>query len=245
MTRPIVEVCVASVAECVIAESAGADRLELNCSLPLGGLTPSPALVLRALQACQLPVIAMVRPRPGGFAYDADDWKTLLDDSTWFIEAGVHGLAFGCLHADRSIDVEKVQQLRSLFPDSELVFHRAFDLVDDWKRAINQLVDCGIKRVMTSGFAKSVPDGLTDIANVIKHAGSRIEILPAGGINDTNALEVVKTTGCSQIHGTFSTVSEDPGYLDAPVRFAPNDSIRRTDGDKVAATVATLEQAFG
>lgn len=236
-----VEVCVATVAESLAAESAGADRLELNSGLPLGGLTPSAALVKRVLQSCNLPVVAMVRPRPGGFCYSTDDWRTLLDDATWLTEAGVHGLAFGCLTADRAIDVERVREMRARFPDTELVFHRAFDLTHHWEVAIDQLVECGVDRIMTSGQASCVPEGMERLAKIIKYAGGRIEIIPAGGINETNVVNIVEHCGCDQIHGSFSAPVEDPGYLDAAIRFAPNDSIRQSDKQKIVAAIAALD----
>lgn len=240
MNRPQVEVCIASVAESQTAESAGADRLELNSGLPLGGLTPSAALVQRVLEHCKLPVIAMARPRPGGFCYSSDDWSTLLGDAEWLIETGVRGLAFGCLNSNRTIDVERVCQLRNLNPKTELVFHRAFDLTSQWKTAIDQLVDCGIDRVMTSGLAATVPEGIEVIAQIVKYADSRIEIIPAGGINESNIAEIVNATGCDQIHGSFSSPCDDPGYLDGAIRFAPNDSIRRSDGKRISAAIAAL-----
>lgn len=240
MNRPQVEVCVASVAESRIAESAGADRLELNSGLPLGGLTPSAALVQQVLKHCRLPVIAMVRPRPGGFCYSPDDWDALRNDAEWLVDAGVHGIAFGCLNANRTIDLERTQQLRELFPKAELVYHRAFDLTCQWKTAIDQLVLCGIDRVMTSGLAPNVPQGIDVIAQIIEYADSRIEVIPAGGITESNVLEIVRTTGCDQIHGSFSSPCEDPGYLDGPIRFAPNDAIRCSDGNKISAAIAAL-----
>ena len=236
-----VEVCVATVAESLTAESAGADRLELNSGLPLGGLTPSAALVQRVLQDCRLPVIAMVRPRPGGFCYSADDWNTLLNDATWLTAAGVHGLAFGCLTAERTIDVDRVREMRTRHPETELVFHRAFDLTKHWEQAIDQLIECGINRVMTSGQAPSVPEGIEKLAKIIEYANGRIEIIPAGGINETNVVEIVRSCGCDQIHGSFSSSVEDPGYLDAAIRFAPNDSIRQSDERKIAAAIAALK----
>lgn len=242
MTRPLVEVCVASVDECIIAEQAGANRLELNCALQLGGLTPSAALVQRVLNECQLPVVSMVRPRPGGFCYDRDDWKTLQQDAENLVHSGIHGIAFGCLNADRTLDIKRVEQVRNQLPSAELVFHRAFDSVKHWRQTIDQLADLGIQRIMTSGFASSVPEGLNQIAEIVEYAGDRIEVLPAGGINETNITQVIAVTGCNQVHGTFSERVEDPGYLDSPIRFAPNDSIRRTDAKRLKRAIAQLNE---
>lgn len=240
MARPLVEVCVASLTESQHAETSGADRIELNCGLQLGGLTPSAGLTERVLAGCNLPVVAMVRPRPGGFCYDRDDWETLVASSRWMIDRKVHGLAFGCLTADRKIDTSRVAQIRQLDADTSLVFHRAFDLVADWKLAVDQLIDLGVQRIMTSGHVASVPQGLDRIREIIEYADRGIEIIPAGGITPANVLEVVSKTGCDQVHGTFSQPVVDAGYLEAPIRFAENDGLRRSDPETIGHVVETL-----
>lgn len=241
MKRPKLEICVASLSEAQSAERAGADRLELNSGLPLGGLTPSAGLVERVLGGCRLPVMAMARPRPGGFCYGEDDWATLLADVRWMIGQGVHGIAFGCLRSNRSIDWDRVQEVRQLSNDVEFVFHRAFDLVEDWKASLDGLAEAGIDRIMTSGLAPSVPEGLRQIKEMVVYAQGRVEIIPAGGINTENLTQVLKATSCNQLHGTFSTEVVDPGYADGRFRFASNDQLRVSNYDKVVKAVAALE----
>jgi copper homeostasis protein len=239
----ILEVCVGSLEEAIAAQRAGADRLELNSALQLGGLTPSPALTRSVVAGCSIPVITMARPRPGGFCYDSGHWSTLLGDIDWALEEGVAGVAFGCLTADRKIDQSRVKEVCQR-TDSQWVFHRAFDLVADWKTAISQLADMGVTRVMTSGGADSVPEGLDRIRQIVDFASGRIEVIPAGGVTPCNLTEVATTTGCHQIHGTFSSAAEDPGYANGPIRFAENDDIRATNPDKVRrAKEALLAQS--
>ena len=229
----VLEVCVASLAEACAAEEAGADRLVLNSGLQLGGLTPSPALLQAVVGTVKIPVVAMSRPRAGGFCYCSDDWRTLVADARWMIEQGVRGIAFGCLTADRLVDTQRVAEVVSTFPDCEWVFHRAFDLIEDWQTALKSLVDCGVTRIMTSGGADKVPNGLERIRETIELAADQIEVIPAGGVTPCNIEEIVKSTGCTQAHGTFSSLGNDEGYLDGPFRFAVNDDLRVTNPDKV------------
>ncbi len=244
MTRPQLEVCIATYAEAVIAQDAGADRVELNSALQLGGLTPSPATVQRILAGCSIEVIAMCRPRPGGFCYNDDHWATLLADCRWMIEQGVHGIAFGCLTPERNIDAARVRQMRERVGGQQLVFHRAFDLVEDWQSALECLIEAGVDRVMTSGGAESVPNGLQQIHRIVEFASGRIEIIPAGGITPENLTEVLRSTGCQQIHGTFSSSVPDLGYDDAPIRFSPVDQTRAVCPQLLERANAQLRDYF-
>ena len=142
VTNPqiLVEVCVDSLASALIAQQAGANRIELNLALQLDGLTPSAGLLRRVVSRLEIPVIAMARPRDGGFCYSADDWETLLTDADWLVRNGASGIAFGALSSDGSVDVQRCRQLRELVGEKELGFHKAFDKVTDPLQALEQLV---------------------------------------------------------------------------------------------------------
>jgi copper homeostasis protein len=205
VTHPqiLVEVCVDSLASALIAQQAGANRIELNLALQLDGLTPSAGLLRRVVSQLEIPVIAMSRPRDGGFCYSDDDWETLLKDADWLVRNGACGIAFGALTSDGSVDAQRCRQLRELVSEKELVFHKAFDEVADPLQALEQLVTAGIDRVMTSGLAATAEEGASTIARLVQKSQRRIEILPAGGIGSQNAGWLVSQTGCRQIHGSF------------------------------------------
>ena len=198
----LVEVCVDRLESALIAQQSGADRVELNLALELEGLTPSAGLLLRVASQLKIPVIAMARPRAGGFCYAEDDWATLLKDADWLIGNGATGIAFGALTPAGSVDVDRCRQMRKLIGERELVFHKAFDEVADPLEALEQLDSVGIDRVMTSGLAATAEEGIASIAQLEQRSG-RIEILPAGGISSQNAGLLVTHTGCRQIHGSF------------------------------------------
>lgn len=165
------EICTASADDCVAAEQAGADRLELNCALMLGGLTPSLGCLREALAEVRIPLIAMIRPRAGGFCYSATEFKVMQRDLELALEAGAAGIAFGILKTDGTVDHERCRQIVGLCPGRQVVFHRAFDVVPDPLAALDQFVNLGVTRVMTSGQEASAYNGATRIAEFIRHAG--------------------------------------------------------------------------
>ncbi len=240
----LVEVCVGTADDLLIAREAGADRIELNSGLPLGGLTPSPALIQEAVRLFPDGVVAMARPRAGGFDYSAADWRTLLSDVEWMLGAGVSGVAFGALTADRQIDANRVTELVRLAGSKTVVFHRAFDLVSDWRRSLELLNELGVHRVLTSGLAPTAPAGVATLREMVAWSRQRsIRILAGSGIRASNVGELVRQTGLSEIHGTFSRGVPDQGYEEGPFRFAPNDQLRVVDRDEIEAVRRELHVA--
>ena len=205
--KPLIEVCAAGLEVAIAAEQAGADRIELNVALELDGLTPSAGLVQRVCDSVRLPVIAMLRPRPGNFVYSRAEWEVMESDFQFLLKTEVAGVAFGVLDRKGHIVRERVQRLRELADREregfELVFHRAFDSCSE-PDAIEILADLGVIRVMTSGGGSSAEEGVDEIRKVVSASNGRIEVIPAAGINARNVEEILKT-GCGQAHGTFGT----------------------------------------
>ncbi|MCE2791371.1 MAG: hypothetical protein LW697_02830 [Blastopirellula sp.] len=141
----LLEVCAGSLEDLEAAKAGGADRVEVNSGLQLGGLTPSPALLEEAVRLFPRGAVAMVRPRPGGFCYTAADWRLLLRDAELALAAGAEGIAVGVLTADREIDVPRIDELVRLADSRPVVFHRAFDLTRDWQRSLEILNELGIR----------------------------------------------------------------------------------------------------
>ena len=200
----LLEACVDSLQGALVAEQAGAQRLELNLALELDGLTPSAGLVESVLERVTTPVVAMVRPRSGDFCYDAHEWQTMLRSAKWLMGAGVQGLAFGAVTGDRKVDGERCRQMRDLVGEGDLVFHKAFDQLVDWSTASRQLMDLCVDRVMTSGRAAGCPAGLPAMRELVDETAGQLNILPAGGISAANVVEVVRFLGVKQVHGSFS-----------------------------------------
>lgn len=210
------EICTASVDDCVKAEKGGADRVELNCALLLGGLTPSSGALRESRASVRLPIIAMIRPRPAGFCYSRSEFAVMLRDAEMALSENADGIAFGILTAGGKLDLPRCRRMVKLAAGRQIVFHRAFDVVHDPLTALQQLIDMGVTRVMTSGQEASAYNGAASIAEYIRLAAGRIEILPAGGINRFTIADVVKRTGCDQVHASLSTTDQDRSATGRP-----------------------------
>ena len=218
----LIEVCIASVEDAIVAQRAGADRLELNAALALGGLTPSIGLLREVKASVDLPVVAMLRPREGDFVYAASEHAVMQRDADSLIENGADGIAFGFLTRERGVDVDRTADIVRRIGARQSVFHRAFDFVADPLESVTRLIDLGIDRVMTSGARPTAEEGMPRIRELVERFGTRIEILPAAGIGPENAAKIVAATGCDQLHGSFSSKIEasetgenGPGSLSA------------------------------
>lgn len=199
MHKILVEVCCGSADDVIESCKAGADRVELNSNMFQGGLTPTVG-ELQVARETGLPVMTMVRPREGGFCYTQAEYKTALADARALLKYGSDGIVFGFLKPDGTVDLERCREIREIIGDKEAVFHRAIDVVPDWKEAIDMLCEVGVTRILTSGQRPSVFYGAATIAEMIQYARGRVQILPGAGINYHNIEQIVSLTGCTQVH---------------------------------------------
>jgi copper homeostasis protein len=239
MARVLLEICCGSIDDAIEAEKGGADRVELCSALFLGGLTPSLGTIQEAKRRLKIPVVVMVRPRAGGFAYSEAEMASMERDVEAAVEAGADGIVFGILQADGRIDLARCRRIRQLIGERQAVFHRAFDVTPDPYEALEQLVDLRITRVLTSGQKDSVPEGVELIRKLIERAGERIEILPGGGIQSWNVKEMIEKTGCRQVHLTAwkmvsdSSTQARPGITFGGALHPAEDRFQMTDAEMV------------
>jgi copper homeostasis protein len=205
MTRSelMLEVCVQSDKELIIAQSAGAQRIELCSKLEVGGLTPSIEMVQRCMDLALVPIVVLVRSRGGDFFFDQNEQRETLLQAREIARLGVKGIVSGGLTRHGQIDENFVAELRSVCTSVELVFHRAFDEIMDKECAVDQLVTLGVDRILTSGGVGDASQYLSSLANLRRQTSGRIELLPAGGIRSSTAARLLKETGCSQLHASF------------------------------------------
>jgi len=233
------EICCGSIDDAIAAEKGGADRVELCSALFLGGLTPSIGAIQEVKRRLKIPVMVMVRPRGGGFCYTQAEFATMERDVEAALDRETDGVVFGILRADGRTDAKRTKRIRQLIGKRQAVFHRAFDATPNPFRALEELVDLGITRILTSGQKDSAPEGVELIAELIERAGKRIEILPGGGIRPFNVREVVERTGCRQVHMTaWSTVRDSSTQARPEVTFGgalhpPEDRYEVTDANLV------------
>lgn len=197
----LLEVCVDSAEGLAAAIRGGADRIELCACLAVGGLTPSPGLMALAAKA-PIPVYAIIRPRAGNFVYDADNQSAMLTDIDAVRAAGLAGVVLGASMPDGRLDMPLLKQLRDRARGLGFTLHRAFDLVPDPAEALEQAVELGAERVLTSGLQKNAIDGLDRLQHLVVQAGGRISIMPGSGIKPSNVEQVLRQTGAREVHSS-------------------------------------------
>ncbi len=233
------EICIGSYEDAVISKNAGATRVELNSAIFLGGITPSLGTLKAIKQNIHIKVIAMVRPRASGFFYNEYEYDVMKEDANLFIENGADGIAFGFLTEEGNVDKSRCKEFVKICKNKDAVFHRAFDLTVNPFKALEDLIDCNITRVLTSGQEKSAFLGMNLIRELVLFSKDRIEILPAAGINHENAYEIVKNTGVNGLHFSAleckkdSTMRENPKVNFLSSSYLKEDLINTTNFHKV------------
>ena len=210
--KTIVEICTGSFEDVKNAQAGGADRVELNSGLFLGGLTPSRATMRRVAAELSIPAVAMVRPRGAGFCYTADETAVMLADARLLLENGAAGIAFGFLTPDRRVDEDRTGEMTALIHElgGGAVFHRAFDCTVDPHAAIEALIRLGVDRVLTSGLADKAPDGVALLRELQRQYGGEIQLLAGSGVNAGNARQLMEETGICQLHSSCRHWFADP-----------------------------------
>lgn len=237
--KTTVEICTGSYADCMAAFHGGAERVELNSALSVGGLTASVAVLRCVKKETTLKVICMVRPRAGGFCYDEAETKIMMEEARLLLENGADGIAFGFLHADGTVHRERTLQMSELIHSfgKEAVFHRAFDVTKDPFQAMEVLLSCKIDRLLTSGQRAKAMQGAELIAQLQDRFGDRIEILAGSGVNAQNAGELLARTGIRQVHSSCKGYRLDPTTASEHVSYAYLDDAHAMEYDVVEETL--------
>jgi copper homeostasis protein len=242
----LIEIVASTVDDCVAAESGGADRVELCAAIATGGLTPSLGTLIEAKKRVRIPLMAMVRPRAGGFCYSDADFAVMMRDAALLLEHGADGIVFGNLHSDGRVDNKRCGKMLELAGGRQTVFHRAFDVVPDPLGALDELIDLGFTRMLTSGQQKTALEGSELIRRLVDRADGRIEVLPGSGIRAHNVERLIHATGCRQVHLTAFTGQVDPSTAASPLNFgsvpgSPSSSYEQVDRETVQRMKETLD----
>ena len=186
------------------AAEYGVKRIELCSALTAGGLTPSFGLLKACSSVSEVETHCILRPREGGFVYSDSELRTMKEDLLAAADLGARGVVFGALAGDFTLakdaitDLVKLAQKRNL----ETTFHRAFDFIEQHESALKFLIDCGIRRVLTSGKAQKAQEGIPLLRRLTELASGRIQIMAGSGIAPANAAQVA-STGVQAIHFTI------------------------------------------
>ena len=205
--KRLLEVCTGNLASVIAAVKGGAERIELCSALSLDGLTPSIGLLKYVRQTYpQLKIHVLIRSCEGGFVYSKDDLETMLLD---IHEASAYadGIVCGALTPEGDIDTEALRLMVEASEGKPFTFHRAFDKCRNPQEALEQIIDAGCKRILTSGQQPSAEQGIPLLHELNKQANGRIIIMPGGGVNEKNTRLILDQTGCMEIHGSCSSGS--------------------------------------
>ena len=197
-----VEICANSVQSAINADKGGADRIELCQNLNEGGTTPSYAAIKYCAENLSLKTMVLIRPRPGDFCYNDAEYEAIKEDVLMCRQLGVHGVVVGFLDKNLDIDTQRTTEIVQLARPMEVTFHRAFDRCRDWHTALEQIIDCGCDRILTSGQCKTATEGIENLREIQKIANGRIKILAGSGVNSENVADIIRQTGICEVHSS-------------------------------------------
>jgi copper homeostasis protein len=220
----ILEICANSIDSALNAEKGGADRIELCANLELGGITPSPGTIIQCVKQLSIPICVLIRPRSGDFIPSEEEFKVIIDDVRFCDEIGVEAVVIGILNPDNTIDLDRMKIIIEAARSMDVVFHRAFDQVPNPMEALEQLIELGVKRILTSGQSNTAPEGMSLIKQLVETAQGRIDILAGGGLNASNITAFIKATGVKEIHSSAKAIvrsSAQPGKVQFSINGIP------------------------
>lgn len=198
----LLEIAAFNIQSALLAADAGADRLEL-CENPAdGGTTPSYGTLNTVREKISIPVFPIVRPRGGDFFYTDDEYAVMKKDIQLCKQFGFEGIVIGLLNIDATIDVDRTRRLVDLAYPMEVTFHRAFDRTEDPFRSLEDIINCGCQRILTSGQVPHAFDGKELIRKLMEQADDRILIMPGSGIRSNNIIELSNFTGATELHSS-------------------------------------------
>ena len=209
--RYLLEISVETLEAAMAAQRGGADRLELCGKLSIGGVTPSVELMRTVREQLRIPVFTMIRPRGGDFVYSETEFAEMKRSIAEAKRAGMDGVVLGILKNERRVDIGRTRELVEFARPLHVTFHRAFDDCADLREALEDVIQTGASRILTSGGAKSAPEGASTLAELVQRARERVVILPGSGINPGNVVAIARGTRAQEFHSGLSTVLPHAG----------------------------------
>jgi copper homeostasis protein len=201
----ILEVCAFNIQSCIIAERVGAARAEL-CDNPVeGGTTPSYGTIKQTRSAIAIELYPIIRPRGGNCVYDNDEFAIMKQDILMCKELGCDGISIGIQKQNGEIDTERMKRFVEWAYPMGVTCHRAFDATPDVFKALEEIIDCGCERILTSGQKSAAPDATDILARLVQQADGRIIIMPGAGVRSTNIEKLIRETGATEFHTSART----------------------------------------
>ncbi len=207
-----IEICADSIESVLEAQKAGANRVELCESLCEGGTTPSYGLMSMAKQLVDIDVFVLIRPRKGNFVYSKHEIDIMIKDIEAAVNIGVDGIVIGCLTADGEIDIPACKKLIYAAASLPVTFHRAFDVCKNPIKALEEIKQLGVQRILTSGQQNKAIDGVELLAKLNKQAKSDLKIMVGSGVDENNIVEIAKATNAKAFHASLRSECKDPEF---------------------------------
>lgn len=241
----ILEICANSIESAIIAQRAGAHRIELCANLEIGGITPSYATISLTKQLLKIPVYVLIRPRAGDFLYSQVEYDTIQKDIGLCKDLGCEGVVIGLLQRDGHIDKERTAELVQLAKPMGVTFHRAFDCCRDPFEALENIIDCGCERLLTSGQESNATKGADLLAQLVEQAGERIAIMPGAGINKDNIALLMEQTRAREFHcSAKESMHSEMAYLNAKLSdMGPQPSL--SNEEEIRAVLDIMNKKSG
>jgi copper homeostasis protein len=200
MIKRILEVIGFNIESCLIAQAAGANRIELCDNPGEGGTTPSYGFIKAAREKLHIDLFPIIRPRGGDFFYTDAEFEIMKADVKLCKDLGCDGVVIGILNADGTVDKMRSSKLMELAYPLGVTFHRAFDRIKDAAQALEDVIDIGCERILTSGLKPTAMEGAETLAALIKQADDRIIIMPGSAVRSDNIIELAEKTGAVEFH---------------------------------------------
>lgn len=201
----LLEIACFNLESCLLAQQAGADRIEFCADYSVGGITPNKADIEKAKELLRIPIHVIIRPRGGDFVYNEEELTQIKQDILFCKMHLIDGVVFGVLTQDNQIDKVVNKLLIELAGEMSTTFHRAIDACEDMDVAMKDLVDLGFTRVLTSGGRSSAIEGINQLKTLQKKFGKDIIIIPGGGIRSANIEKLISETECFEFHSAALT----------------------------------------
>src|SRR5690606_38165149 len=241
MHRFIIEIATTDFETTRNAIEGGADRIELCANLNEGGTTPSKGMIEQCRKIFNVPLFPIIRPRGGDFLYTEDEFQIMVQDIRYCKDVGCVGVVTGVVDHDGNIDLRRMEMLINAAYPMDITFHRSFDRCNDPFKALEELINLGCQRILTSGQQPAAPEGKDLIRDLITAADKRIIIMPGSGVRKENIKELADHTNATEFHSSLrSQVKSQMRFIHPAFEVADSNFNSYIDPQEVTALRAAL-----
>ncbi|MEQ1554667.1 MAG: copper homeostasis protein CutC [Ferruginibacter sp.] len=212
----ILETIAFNIDSCIKAQNAGVHRIELCDNPGEGGTTASYGFIKAAREQLQIDLYPIIRPRGGDFLYSSYDFEIIKADIKVCKELGCNGVVIGMLTENANIDKIRCSILVNIAYPMSVTFHRAFDRVAQPEKALEDVIEIGCERILTSGFYPTALEGASNLKTLITQANNRIIIMPGSGVRASNIATIAVNTGAVEFHSSARNIQSTNMKFTAP-----------------------------